>query len=370
MSPLVAFFSSLRLTVFCLVLWMILIFIATLAQVDLGIYFAKKQYLDSWWVLWDSGRGFSVPTIPGGLLVGWVLLINLITAHFTRFKWTWKKLGLWLVHIGIMVLIVGGGISSMVSRENQLSLQEGETKHFIQSMDAWELALISDAGKGQDQVVSIPHTELAKKKDISIAALPFQIRVKEFWFNAQLGRGQGLATQGIGRQISAQWAPTNTHELAANTPTALLEVRSGGNFLGTWLASSGLGAPQFVWVNGKSYQLVLRPLRRYLPYSIGLLDFKHEVYLGTQIPKNFSSKVRVIDGAAHQNFTSLIFMNNPLRYRGLTFYQASFGNQDTLSVLQVVQNGVWWVPYVAVTMIFIGLLGHFGMMLVQRMGRK
>ncbi len=35
----------------------------------------------------------------------------------------------------------------------------------------------------------------------------------------------------------------------------------------------------------------LRPARYYKPYSLTLQDFTHEVYPGTQIPKNFSSKV-------------------------------------------------------------------------------
>jgi len=43
----------------------------------------------------------------------------------------------------------------------------------------------------------------------------------------------------------------------------------------------------------------------------------------------------------------LIFMNQPLRYAGKTFYQASFGKGDTLSVLQVVKNPGWLLPYIS-----------------------
>ena len=55
----------------------------------------------------------------------------------------------------------------------------------------------------------------------------------------------------------------------------------------------------------------------------------------------------------------LIYMNNPLRYRGKTYYQASFGKNDTLSVLQVVENPGWLIPYAAFVIMSGGLLLHF-----------
>ena len=53
----------------------------------------------------------------------------------------------------------------------------------------------------------------------------------------------------------------------------------------------------------------------------------------------------------------LIYMNNPLRYAGLTFYQASFDNKAT--ILEVVRNPSWLVPYVACGAIALGLVIQF-----------
>ena len=41
--------------------------------------------------------------------------------------------------------------------------------------------------------------------------------------------------------------------------------------------------------------LQLRFTRTYKPYRIELIDFKHERYVGTNTPKNFSSLVRLVD---------------------------------------------------------------------------
>jgi cytochrome c biogenesis protein ResB len=52
-------------------------------------------------------------------------------------------------------------------------------------------------------------------------------------------------------------------------------------------------------------------------------------------------------------------MNNPLRYGGLTFYQASFANDDKTTILQVVRNPNWVLPYIACTLVSLGLLVQF-----------
>ena len=44
-------------------------------------------------------------------------------------------------------------------------------------------------------------------------------------------------------------------------------------------------------------------------------------------------------------------MNQPLRYEGKAFYQASFGKGDTLSILQVVENPGWLLPYVSCVLV-------------------
>jgi hypothetical protein len=52
-------------------------------------------------------------------------------------------------------------------------------------------------------------------------------------------------------------------------------------------------------------------------------------------------------------------MNHPLRYEGRTFYQASFGEGDKLSVLQVVENPAAVTPYLACAIVAAGLVFQF-----------
>ena len=97
LNRILSFFSSLKLTVVCLTILMVLVFFTTIAQVDMGILEAKRQFFSGFFV-WKSISGTMIPVLPSGIVIGWVLFINLIAAHFSRFKFAWSKVGIWLIH--------------------------------------------------------------------------------------------------------------------------------------------------------------------------------------------------------------------------------------------------------------------------------
>jgi ABC-type transport system involved in cytochrome c biogenesis permease subunit len=57
-------------------------------------------------------------------------------------------------------------------------------------------------------------------------------------------------------------------------------------------------------------------------------------------------------------------MNNPIRYRGETFYQSTYNKDRRTNLestgLQVVENAGWVIPYVTCMMVLVGMLAHFG----------
>jgi cytochrome c biogenesis protein ResB len=115
----------------------------------------------------------------------------------------------------------------------------------------------------------------------------------------------------------------------------------------------------------------LRFKRSYKPYTVHLLDFRYDRYMGTNIARNFSSEVRLLDPERGEDRTVTISMNEPLRYRGETFYQASFDEEtENATVLQVVRNPGWTLPYIACILVSLGMLVHFGIHLVGFLGRR
>jgi ABC-type transport system involved in cytochrome c biogenesis permease subunit len=65
-----------------------------------------------------------------------------------------------------------------------------------------------------------------------------------------------------------------------------------------------------------------------------------------------------------------IWMNNPLRYAGRTFYQASYKPDGSGTVLQVVRNPGWLLPYISCALVAGGMMLHFGMSLTGFLRRR
>jgi len=117
--------------------------------------------------------------------------------------------------------------------------------------------------------------------------------------------------------------------------------------------------------------LALRPVRYYRPVSLELMKFSHDKYMGTEIPKNFSSRVRLRQPETGENREVLIYMNNPLRYGGETFYQSGYDERDPrVTILQVVRNPSWLTPYFSCTLVGVGLGVQFLTHLVGFVKRK
>jgi hypothetical protein len=361
--------ASLRLTVVCLALGMLLVLLGTLAQVHLGIHQVQARYFQSLFVFWSPrGADWKIPILPGGYLLGALLLVNLIAAHATRFQLSKKKLGIILLHFGVILLLVGQLVTGLFARETQMRIDEGQTVGYSEAPREVELAVIDTTDPAYDQVVAIPESVLAREDTIQNATLPFTIKVRKFMPNSQLNmRTQdshapaSLATQGFGTNVVVTEQPRTVKEDERDLSSAFIELDGVQGSLGTWLVSNAVPDWQSFSVNGRNYSLVMRQRRFYKQFALTLLHFAHDRYAGTDIPKNFSSRVRLVDFERNENREVLISMNNPLRYRGFTFYQSGFDNNDKTTILQVVKNPAMLIPYIACGLVALGLLVQFSM---------
>ena len=381
MKALFQFFASLRLTVVLLALSMVLIFFGTLAQVETGIWKTQKDYFESvlaiWaypgaWIAYDKLYWLRIP-MPGGYLLGGMLLINLVAAHVTRFTLTAKKAGIFLIHIGLILLLISELLTDVLSEESQMPVDEGASSNYSQEYRDNELVLIDRMHADFDTVHSIPIALLKPGKTVAVPESPLTIRTVSYYPNAQIGRAQegaapveSAANQGVAVKMNVVVTPTAVTyaENQINTATAYVEVIGPDGSLGIWLVSNVIDdrfPPQMVTLGKQSWEIALRLKRHYYPFAVELVDFSHEKYPGTEIPFNYSSEVMVRHSDTTKNQKALIYMNHPLRYEGLTFYQASFANDDRTSIFQVVRNPGWILPYVSVLLLGVGMLVQFGM---------
>ena len=422
LKKIAAFFTSLRLTVVLLAFAILLVFIGTIAQVDEGLYNAQARYFRQWFILGLDFFGWKIPLIlPGGYLIGTLLLLNLVAAHVYRFQLSVKKIGIQLAHCGVILLLVGQLVTDMMSQETQMHFTEGETRAYSESPRNYELVFSSAAGTNGEQVVAIPGQLLARGGEIKIASLPFTVRVKNFWKNSEpsfrapmLQNGPPLATNGLALDFDFQPIPEEKTMERKNVPVVLIELAGADGSPGDWVASGWtsdaamvegvrrfyeqqmgaemaakiagrLTASQSVLAAGKKFTFGLRPERIYHPFAITLLKATHTVYPGTVteanpdgLPKDFRSRVRLQNPQTGENREVEIYMNSPLRYAGLTFYQyqmaagdlAQHAGQTPTSVLQVVRNPGWLTPYLGCGLVAAGLVVQFMFHLVGFIAKR
>ncbi|NDD66573.1 hypothetical protein EBZ35_02845 [bacterium] len=366
---LIAFWSSLQLTVCLLIAMGVLVFFMTLAQVETGIYVANQRYFGQAFIWWQSPWG-DIPVFLGGGVLGGLLVVNLLVAHITRFKWTKAKIGLWLTHVGLLTLLIGSGLSAIQTIESQMVIQEGQTVSYSEQLRTTELAIETPLSPTQNRQWSIPEALLKPGHVLRPPQVPFELTVTHWYqntrleMNATVGQGLPKATHGLGQHITVFPMPPILRDDFRNQSAVLVSLTQGKQLLGTWLLSTGLGAPQSIVVNGVTYSLSLRPQRVYHPYRIRLDEFSHSYYTDTNTPKHFASAVTVMEPDGHTH-RATISMNHPLRMGGNAHFQASFGQDGKSTVLQVVSNPGWWVPYVSTAIMTVGLLIHFGLSLMR-----
>ncbi|MFP4353302.1 MAG: cytochrome c biogenesis protein ResB [Puniceicoccaceae bacterium] len=376
-------FASLRLTVVLLGFSMALVFFGTLDQVNFGIHETQKRYFESLLVVWnplpphsDSPFARIGLPLPGGYLLGPLLLVNLLVAQTYRFRWSWKKSGILLIHGGLVLLILSEFITDMTAEERQMWIDEGGTRNWAENYLENEIVLIDHTDPSLQTVYAIDADSLRAGDAIDDPRLPVRIEVEQYFPNAIVRRttpSENLppqASEGAAVEVGlfAVRRPETFKENDVNSDTAIVRLFDGGRDLGSWMVSNLFDEqfpPQTFTADGRTYEIALRFKRTYYPFSLTLLDFNHERYPGTEIPKDFSSRVVVTHPEAGVERETLIYMNHPLRYEGHTFYQASFANQDTSSMLQVVRNPGWTLPYTSVTLVGLGLVVQFGIGLVR-----
>ncbi|MGA2498030.1 MAG: cytochrome c biogenesis protein CcsA [Tepidisphaeraceae bacterium] len=382
--------SSLKITVVLLCLAMLLVFAGTGAQRFEGIWQVQARYFHSYFVvalfrdLPIVPTGWNIPggiPMPGGYVLGLLLLTNLTAAFIVRTQYTWARIGVILTHLGLIFLLVGEGITSGMASEGHMSIAQGSSSNYVSGREP-ELAIVDTSPPDKDHHVVIPVEMVAKagtassdaQSTITDPRLPFGVRIDRFYPNSEIvfasaPEAQGLmrATAGEAKDLVAISRPPFSGAADAekvDAPGAYVTFIQNGKELGRYLLWGRLPGSQSLEADGKSYLVSLRPARSYKPYTLSLIKFSHDNYLGTDMAKNYSSKLRFTDPTHHEDREILIKMNEPFRYRGETFYQSSYVG-DTVTILQVVRNPAWILPYIACAIGGVGLCLHFFIALVS-----
>lgn len=310
-----------------------------------------------------------------------LLLITIVTGILGVGFWYLfeKRCGIVMLHAALIILLMSEAVTGLYAVEGQMHIRTGESADYLIDIRTVELAVVDAAVSDHDSTVVVPRSLLAAAarsgQPIAHPDLPFIITVSRYMDNSSLHKlsdaPAGFSNPGD-RQAAFEFFVSEQPVVSGVDPNqtvdlpslyATLTDKSTGQSLGQWLFSTHL-LPQPVPAGDRTYNVTLRMKRMYQPYTIKLNRFVHDVYLGTEKPKDYSSYVTLTDPSRGVERDVRVWMNHPLRYAGHTFFQSSFipdprGGPAIGTVLQVVENPGRIIPYLSCIMVAGGLIAHF-----------
>jgi hypothetical protein len=359
--------ASMKLTVVCLLILVVLVVWGTVYQADHGLYQAQQKFFHSWFFL-----AFGFFPLPGTVLVMFVLFFNLVCSIFFRIGFRWSKVGAIITHLGIVVLLVGGFFTFYFSVESSLMIREGETTNASFSRQLWELVVWErPASEMEVDVFHVDTKGLDTGDTIQLEKLGLVLETKEYHENCTHSRDAASGTDVINASgIQALKSKPSSIEISENVAGGVFDIilSSGTKHNQTLLLYGGDPSPTPVKVGSRTLAFFLRKKKIILPLSLTLVDFRMKFYPNSKIPKSYESTVAVkTKGGVERNV--VISMNKPLRYADLTFFQSSYfiakdGTEYT--ILAVVKNFGRLLPYFSSIIIFLGMVIHFLMMFINR----
>ena len=373
-----ALLSGMGFATLLLVLIGLLTWLATLEQIDSGLHATLKKYFD-WHAVFvvPEIRGDLLPVIlPGGYWVCALLLINLTLGGILRWRRGWQQSGVLIAHLGIIFLLVAGGVAHHDSERGHLMIPEGGTSNVAEDYfeHVVEIAEIKDGKPESIQVIRGRYlTDLLGPfiRTVRLPSLPFDLELAGYQSNATPQAAALKAPPDQVQPIDGYYLQSQLDAINAetNTPGCIGRViYRDGKKAAPFLLSSAAYQPFSVRHEGRVFTIELRKRLWVLPFAMRLDKFTAEFYPGTMKPSKFVSEITRLENQTEAK--AIIQMNDPMRYSGLTFYQASYQqlgqgpNARMASVFEVVRNPADKWPEYSLYVVTFGLLVHFILKLV------
>lgn len=339
---------------------MVLLTIGTISQKYLGLYAAQNLFF-SGWLVWLG----PVP-LPGTYLTLGIITLCLLAKFLLYSPWKKNQAGTILSHLGVLILLLGGILTAATQKEGYMMIGEGQTSSSISDYHH----RVINIQKNGETIGSLDFVDLQKQHSLTSSfQIPFKTEIVSTCANCQPEGTPRENGHGLAARISLSSLPSEK-EQEANLSGLMFEVSgAGADQNGTYLMMEEIPHKPAITVNGETYVFSIERRQSPLPFSITLRDFTRTLHPGTDMAKAFSSDIMIVDGNSEWPYT--IRMNEPLRYRGYTFYQSSFSLRPDgeYTILSVVRNQGRALPYLASAVIFAGLLLHLFLRLGKRGAR-
>ncbi|MFP6581503.1 MAG: cytochrome c biogenesis protein ResB [Candidatus Hydrogenedentota bacterium] len=374
MNKLFNILASFGLTVILLIFMFLIILFGTLYQVDHGLYAAQQKYFDSVYVMHELGP-LTIP-LPGAYILMVVFSINLLCGGLIRIRKGKGTIGILISHIGIVVMLISCALTFHFADRGHMRLFETQASNEFSSYVDWTIE-IGKPGVGAEQFIidddDFSDLEGDKSRTFYNDAIPFDIKLHSFSRNAFVSPVRPMISDNLKIVDEFFIDPMKPEKQAEqNMPAIYIEVIDSNTDETVEAILWGMSRNALtVNVDGEPWLIDLTRERWNVPFLVTLDEFIHEKYAGTQMAKSYESYITKTENGEEE--TIRIWMNHPLRYKGYTFFQESWGppnaapGEPLYSQFAVVRNPGDQGPLYACIIISIGLLLHFILKLLAYM---
>ncbi len=345
--------------------WLMVLLVAgTVAQKYVGLYIAQKTFFSSF-IFWLG----PLP-LPGGYAMIGIIFVALLVKFVTESRWHWQRAGIIMTHFGALVLLAGGLLTALTTREGFIVIDEGAESAVVEDYHARVLTISKDG----DIIFTMPQEHILPGRVLGLdEGLPFNVEILSAMVNGVPEQRQDNAPEGkpplrgaAAKIEMKQAAPDKQNE--NNHGAVTVAIRGiGADTDGAYLMTEIMPVYPQIEFKEHAYELRFTKAKTTLPFTLALSDVEKDSYPGMDMARAYRSVLTVKDQDAA--WPAEISMNNPLRYRGYTFYQSSYMQtpKGEATVLSVVWNAGRLFPYIASIIISIGLIWH---LLVSTRGRR
>lgn len=378
-----AVLSGMGLATILLLLLGVLTWLATLEQIDKGLYPTLNKYFH-WKQLFlipeIKGKTIPIP-LPGGYWVSALLLLNLTLGGVLRIRKGVKQIGVIIAHFGIIFMLAAGGVAHHFSDRGNMAVGEGEVSDTAEDYFEYvvEIAEIKESKPENIHVIRGEYlTDLtgANRRVFRLPELPFDLEIAGYFRNAVPVSVNERAPSSGQEAFDGYFLAERPDEINAEGNRAACHARvlhRDGTKSAPFILAGASFYPFTVQHDGRVFTVDMRKRLWPMPFKVRLDEFTAAFHPGTAMASKFVSKITRIENGSEAPV--VIQMNEPMRYEGLTFFQASYGppgagpGDRMYSVFEVVKNPADKWPEYSLYVVAFGLLVHFVMKLAGFLGK-
>ncbi|MCX7725499.1 MAG: cytochrome c biogenesis protein ResB [Chitinispirillaceae bacterium] len=351
-KKLISNLGSLKLTVAGFTILIILVVWGTLYEVENGIFAAQERFFKAWFIM--VGGFLPIPAVKTVLSL---LTLNLIAAFLRKRALSIKNAGIFILHFGVLLLIIGSAITSTFVKESALSLEENQSATESYNFSQWNLSIILRSHKNDKHSHKYRIKNLKVGQTIEILPSPLSLNIRKVFTNCAAMLDPSDSSNVIALK---ELKPSKDDR---NIPGIAFQLKNKKNQVNNereeYLYAGLQQFPAVYVYEGDTVILSLEPERMVLPLRITLLKFNVEYYPNSKKAKSYQSRIRALGKNIDREV--LIEMNRPFRYGQFTFYQMSYSEShgNYASTFAVVKNPFRYMPYISSLIIAFGIFLHF-----------